>query len=116
MEMMHAKVEWLIDRLRELDKRPRYFFIVITLSQLGIGGIVFCLGLSAFSISPQYRVGGFWAGLTVSRKTLFSPSICETIMFSPIQAIVCGSFRLTVLLLRLAKNDTAKKRKSALVQ
>ena len=67
MEMLHAKVEWLIDRLRELDKRPRYFFIVITLSQLGIGGIVFCLGLSAFGTSPQYRVGGFWAGLTVSK-------------------------------------------------
>ena len=62
---MQAYLQRLVAHLRDYERRPRLPFFVLTVLQLVLGTVVFAVGISAFVTTPQYRAGGFWAGLCV---------------------------------------------------
>ena len=75
---MDAKMQGILKWFGERERRPRLPFLFLTILQLMLGVVVLFLGLSAFLTTPQYRVGGFWAGLIVGDQQYSSiPYLCD---------------------------------------
>ena len=64
-----------------LHLRPMTTFMLLVSFQLVIGVSLFVIGLSAFTYTPSYRIGSFWAGFIVSQVccSMFNDlSICDS--------------------------------------
>lgn len=68
----------------------RYSYLVPIIFQLPISIVDMCLGIFAMSITPQYPLGSFWAGIVSG---------------------ICASWRLAVLFFALNRKITEKKQK-----
>lgn len=65
----------------------RYIYLVPIIFQLPISIVDMCLGIFAMSITPQYPLGSFWAGIISG---------------------ICASWRLAVLFFALNQKITEK--------
>ena len=49
---------------------PTSQFLLLVSFQLVVGVVMFVVGLSAFTYTPSYHVGSFWAGFIVSSRSV----------------------------------------------
>lgn len=92
--------------------KPNLPYVVLSCLQIVLGVAIVAIGGAAFSTTPSYRAGCFWAGLIVSAQ-----SSCSHNNYHCLQVLLSSAYNLFLLCLKLIlhKNKWFRKYKHPMV-